>query len=230
MSLVPRLSWGHLTDADCITTALTVCPDAESAPSQLQRLRQYGLLTASMSGCVAPTSLLPEQTAVTSPETQRMVLFVKAVTGISSTAQAKRCLNRLIAARFQTQMHHATQNATALLRLSSPRIDSEGVAVHTAKRFVLTELSLLRSAWEREKHYAASASSPAHVGSHQAMPHPLLEDVGVLPQRDRTHADVAQLCMDDPTYQSREVSANCDAQLCVLCEDLRATPSQTITV
>jgi hypothetical protein len=214
---IPRLSWGHLGDGDCVSTQLQVCRSHWDAQDQLHQLKQYGLLTADMKGCVAPTSLSVDQDTPVSSELSSMLTYVKAVTGVHSTSGAKLCLNRLLSARFQSVLRNASTNDSVFAWNSG---NHPSLAVSTAQRFMIGELGLLRSVWEREVRQTASVDA--------SLSDLLAIDVTRMDALDVHHHGL--LCTASTVAASWLSESPCDSQVCVSCADLIQSSVQTLKI
>lgn len=123
--------------------------------SQLATLRQYDHYTHDVEACVPPTVLLTEVEENLSPDVLRMLNFVKAVTGVHHSGSAKKCLARILASRF-----HLWVNANATKVVTT---EPQSLAHAAARRYVVSELALLRTAWERELRFMTPVHSDASL-------------------------------------------------------------------
>jgi hypothetical protein len=217
MSAIPRLSWGHLGEGDCVFTHLQVCRMHWDAQYQLHQLRQFGLLQSDVKGCVSPTSLSVDQDTGASGNLRSMLTYVKAVTGVHSNSGAKLCLSRLLSARFQRVLQSASASDTVFSWNVTSR---PPLAVSTAQRFMLGEYGLLRSVWEREVRLAASVDA--------SLSDLLAVDVTRMDALDVHHQGL--LCTAPTSTQPWLSDSPCDTQVCVSCADLIKSAVQTAKI
>lgn len=192
----------------CVCACVLVC-----AQAQLRQLQQYGVLLSDVQACVPPSALLGEHESVLSTEVQALITFVKAVSGIHSTAGAKRCVSRLLAARFHAWLTQSVMDVVNSIVAPTFRRNATVDSYAAAQRYLMSELALLRAAWERELRVSTGSSTFSAVNL-EAL---LSVDISRVGDGSSGHVCTARLEAGTPSTSSARACAH---TICVSCADL----------